>query len=61
MRMLFAEDKKKKEIKYRNNTNKNNKSLEDLHETHADKLLWTPNKLGVETVKKPHSNNNFIE
>jgi hypothetical protein len=36
MRMLLAEDKKKKEIKYRNNTNKNNnKSLEDLHETHG--------------------------
>jgi hypothetical protein len=32
MRMLLAEDKKKKEIKYRNNTNK---SLEDLHETHG--------------------------
>jgi hypothetical protein len=33
--MLLAEEKKKKEIKYRNNTNKNNKSLEDLHETHG--------------------------
>jgi hypothetical protein len=35
MRMLLAEYKKEKETKYRNNTNKKNKSLEDIHETHG--------------------------